>query len=339
MANVLVTGNLGYNGSWVVKTLLEKGYSVVGLDNDFYSDCFFDYYEFAPQVQLKKDIRAVQKQDLAGIDFIVHLAALANDALGELSPETTFQINHQATVNLALLAKQAKVKKFIFASSCSAYGLQESAQLANENSSLNPLTAYAKAKVLAENDLQKLHSSDFQVVVMRNGTMHGLSPKLRLDLVVNNLTALAYIYKKVKILSDGTPWRPLLSVKDFADIVLFLLENNCRHIVYNVGFNEENYQVKDIGEKVAQLTGAALEINKEKTPDERSYRVDFSRLLAEFPQLKTGLSVADSIKNMFLSFQENNLTESDFQSPKYFRIRTLKEHLAQGRLDQNLLWK
>ena len=338
MNRILITGNLGYNGLLVTKILNEKGYHTMGLDTNYYQNCFFDCKNFLPKTQILKDIRKVEERDLGDIDAIVHLAALSNDALGELNSKFTIEINKNATIRLADLAKKKGVKKFIFASSCSVYGIHDPNLFANENSLLKPLTAYAKAKIGAENELRKLHGKSFKVIIMRNATMHGLSPKLRLDLVVNNLVAYAHIYNKVKILSDGTPWRPLISVIDFANIVSAFLENDVSDIIYNVGFNEENYQIKEIGEIISKISGAELEINPNKTPDERSFRVNFSKLKREFPDLKMKISVKDSVEELKRSYKKYNLSEENLLGEKYFRIRTLKKHIKEGKLTNNLLW-
>ena len=294
---------------------------------------FFDYECFRPKVQLLKDIRRINEKDIDGVYAIVHLAALSNDATGELDPELTFEINKRATVRLAQLARKRGIKRFIYASSCSVYGICDSESCANEKTMLEPLTAYAKAKVDAEAELIRLQDKSFNVTIMRNATMHGLSPKLRLDLVVNNLCAYAKVYDKVKILSDGTPWRPLLSVVDFAQAVLVLLQNEPHHNIYNVGFNAENYQIKTLGEVISEITGAKLEINRDKTPDERSYRVDFSRFESEFPEFRIKLPVRDSIAELMEGYRRYGLTKDDFLGPKYFRIRTLKELFAKGVLN------
>lgn len=338
MDKILITGNLGYNGVWVTKFLNEKGYYTIGLDTHYYQSDFFDYKDFLPDSQIIKDIRKIEEKDLENIDAIVHLAALSNDALGEIDSKFTHEINKEATVRFAKIAKKKGVKKFIYASSCSVYGIQSPNDAANEDFPLNPLTAYAKSKVESELELKKLHEKSFKVIIMRNATMHGLSPKLRLDLVVNNLVAYAHIYNKVKILSDGTPWRPLLSVVDFANAVLAFLENNVNYIIYNIGFNQENCQIKEIGEIISEITGAKLEINPNKTPDERSYKVDFSRFCNEFSDFKMEMSVRDTVGELFKAYKKYNLKEEDFLGSKYFRVRCLKELLGQGKLTKDLLW-
>jgi nucleoside-diphosphate-sugar epimerase len=336
MSRVLITGNLGYNGVWVTSLLKRAGHWTIGLDCDYYEHRLFDNDDFAPDEQIVKDVREVESADLEEIDAVVHLAALSNDATGELNPDLTYRINHQAGVRLARLAKEARVRKFVYASSCSIYGISDSGRPVTEESPLVPLTAYARAKVETEAELLQLHEDAFQVVVMRNATMHGVSPKLRLDLVLNNLAACAYLDRRVRILSDGSPWRPLLSVLDFARAVLLLLDCRVAHTVYNVGSSRENYQVKCLGEMIARLTGAALEINPATTPDERSYRVDFTRFQNEFPEFRIRMPVRESILNLLAAYERYGLTREDFHGPKYFRIRALKDLMARGVVDENL---
>ena len=336
MSRVLITGNLGYNGVWVTNVLKRAGHRTVGFDCDYYEHSLFEADDFAPDHQTLKDIREIDKADLEGIDVIVHLAALSNDATGELNPSLTVQINKEATVRLARLAKELGVRQFVYASSCSIYGISDSESAVTEDSPLAPLTAYARAKVDAESELVRLHDDNFRVVIMRNATMHGVSPKLRLDLVLNNLAACAHLYGQVKILSDGSPWRPLLSIVDFARAVLLFLDYDGDHVVYNVGFAQENYQVKALGEMISNATGASLEINPVKTPDERSYRVDFTRFAAEFPEFKIRMSARESVADLMAAYERYGLMQEDFTGPKYFRIRALKELVARGVLDANL---
>ncbi len=336
---VLVTGNLGYNGVWVVKTLKEHGHEVVGLDTHYYQSCLFDIGDFLPHSQIVKDIREVSAADLKNVDAVVHLAGLSNDALGELDPVLTDEINYKATIKLAELSKAQGVKKFIFASSCSVYGIQDPSMAAREDSPLEPLTAYAKAKVHAEDFLKTINGDKFKVVIMRNATMHGVSTKLRLDLVINNLVAHALLFNKVKVLSDGSPWRPLLSIKDFARAVALFTERDAGEIIYNIGFNEENYQVKQLGEMVSLATGAPLEINLNKTPDERSYRVSFDKFQNEFPDFKSQCGVVESVKELIGAYKKYGLSEKDFTEDRFFRIRTLKNLLAGGNLTNDLKWQ
>lgn len=336
MKRVLITGNLGYNGVWVTNVLKRTGHQTIGFDCNYYEDVLFEDDEFAPDHQILKDLREIEAADLDGIDVVVHLAALSNDATGELNPHLTHRINKEASIRLARLAKRQGVRKFLYASSCSIYGINESGGAVTEDAPVAPLTAYARAKVEAESELLRLHDETFRVVIMRNATMHGVSPKLRLDLVLNNLVASAYLEGRVRILSDGSPWRPLVSVLDFALAVLLFLDCDVKHVVYNVGFDEENYQVKALGRMVSDLTGATLEINPARTPDERSYRVAFTRLHREFPEFRLQMPVRASVTSLLAAYETCGLTRADFRGPKFFRIRTLKDLIARGVLDENL---
>jgi nucleoside-diphosphate-sugar epimerase len=336
MKRVLITGNLGYNGVWVTNVLKRTGHQTIGFDCNYYEEGLFEDDEFAPDHQILKDLRQIAAADLDGIDVVVHLAALSNDATGELNPHLTRRINQEASIRLARLAKRQGVRKFLYASSCSIYGISESDSPVTEDAPVAPLTAYARAKVEAESELLRLHDETFRVVIMRNATMHGLSPKLRLDLVLNNLVASAYLEGRVRILSDGTPWRPLLSVLDFALAVLLFLDCDVKHVVYNVGFDEENYQVKALGRMISDLTGATLEINPARTPDERSYRVAFTRLQREFPEFRLQMPVRASAAGLLAAYETFGLTRADFTGPKFFRIRTLKDLIARGVLDEHL---
>ncbi|MCX6771203.1 MAG: NAD(P)-dependent oxidoreductase [Candidatus Micrarchaeota archaeon] len=335
---ILVTGNLGYNGPAVVRRLREGNAFVAGFDSNYYPDLLFSEDGFAPDEQAYGDIRQIPETCLDGMDAVVHLAGLSNDALGEISPALTQKINFEATVRLARMAKSAGCRRFVFASSCSVYGVSDPSSFATEESGLNPLTEYAKAKVLAEKEITALAGDSFSTVNMRNATMHGSAPRIRLDLVLNNLVAGAYLFNKVKILSDGTPWRPLLSVDDFARFAGMFATRGSKEAVYNVGFDAENFRVRELGEMISDATGAALDINPSKTPDERSYRVSFSRLRAESGVGTPVLGVKESIKRMWEVFDENGLTEEDFKSSRYFRIRKLRELMAAGLLDGQLLW-
>ena len=333
-----VTGNLGYNGPVVVRRLRKAGIHVVGFDSEYYDAKLFPDQDFLADEQIIGDLRNISEKQLDGIDIVVHLAGLSNDALGELNPKLTQEINFTSSIRLARMAKAAGAKRFIFASSCSVYGIADPALYASEASPVNPLTEYAKAKVMVENELLKLRSDGFGVVNLRNATMHGAAPRMRLDLVLNNLVASAYLYNKVKILSDGTPWRPLLSVDDFAEFVCLFSGRDAGETAYNVGFTSENFRVKEIGSMISDATGAALEINPVKTPDERSYRVSFSKLEKESGRGAPLLGTKESIKRMWDAFDASHLSEEDFKSSKYFRIRKLKEHLSSGKLDGELFW-
>ena len=276
--NILLTGHNGYIGSILLIKLLEKGYNVSGFDNDYFSDCKF----FDPKQKinyLHKDIRNVNSQDLYGIDAVIHLAALSNDPLGELNPNLTDEINHQSSIQLAKVAKSAGVKRFLFSSSCSIYGQSDKDSMVNENSILNPLTEYAKSKVKTEEQLSQLADDNFSPVYLRNATAYGLSPRLRTDVVVNNLTCWAYTTGSIKLMSDGTSWRPLIHVDDISNTFCEMLKSPIQDIhnqAFNVGKNDQNYTVKQIAEIVTNcLPNSKIEYSPSATTDKRTYKVDF----------------------------------------------------------------
>lgn len=339
---ILVTGNNGYIGAVMTDFLLRHSCQVVGIDCDFYKGSELYPTESHLFRQITKDIRKIQQEDLEGISAIIHLAALSNDPLGEVNPSLTDQINHQASIRLAELAKKQGIQKFIFASSCSLYGISSEDKPLTEEGKLNPITAYAKSKVITEEEISRMADDDFHPVFMRNSTVYGVSPNLRLDLVVNNLVAWAYLTGKVAIMSDGTPWRPLIHVEDFCRAFLAALKAPLEKVhnqAFNVGIDEENYQVKDIAADIEQIVpDCRTEILNQTGPDERTYRVDFSKIKTTLNNFQPEWNVKKGIKELYKTYEEFGLTQEDFQSPKYFRVRWLKWLLETERLDNNLQW-
>ncbi len=339
---VLVTGNLGYIGPVMVKTLKENGYRVVGLDTGWFGDC--DFFRlppaYLPDRQIRKDVRRAGPEDVAGIDAIVHLAALSNDPLGELNPILTDEINRQASVRLARIAKEAGTQRFIFASSCSVYGIMDSDAPIDESGQLNPLTAYAKAKVGAEEELRALADDSFHPVFLRNATVYGVSPRLRLDLVVNNLCAVGFLTKELLILSDGTPWRPLVHIEDFCAAFAAALQAPAEQIhaqAFNVGTDAGNYRVSEIAEAIRlQLPGATVRISRTSSPDERSYRVSFSKIRSRLPGFKPCRDLRQGIAEILQAYAQQRLCPDDFQGKQFFRLRALKALIETGSLDERL---
>ena len=338
---ILVTGHRGYIGTVMVPMLLQAGHEVVGLDSDLYErSTFIDNISVIPEI--KKDVRDVEICDLRGFDAIIHLAALSNDPLGDLNPRLTFQINHLASVRLATFAKQARVRRFIFSSSCSNYGAAGSS-IMNEGSSLNPVSPYGISKMLVERDVRALASPEFSPVFMRNGTAYGVSPRHRFDLVLNNLVAWAFTTKRIYIKSDGTPWRPMIHVEDIARAFLFVLEAPKAAIhneTYNVGSNKENYQIRDLAEIVADtVPGAHVEFAADAGPDSRSYRVDFRKIQRDLPGFRPQWTVKLGAQQLLASYQEVGLALEDFEGTRFKRVAQLKELLGTGRIDETLRWK
>ncbi len=336
---VLVTGHHGYIGSVVAPMLKEAGHDVTGLDTFFYEGCDLldDALDFPT---LRMDLRDVTTDLLEGHDGIVHLAALSNDPLGELDEELTREINLRGTVGLARKAKEAGVQRFVFASSCSMYGASGTDDLVTEDAPLRPLTAYAESKVRAEEALSELADGDFAPIFLRNATAYGASPRVRLDVVLNNLAAWAFTTGKVMIMSDGTPWRPLVHVRDIAAAAGAALTAPIalvRNEAFNVGTNDENYRVRELAEIVREtFTGCEIEYAAGAGPDPRSYRVDFRKLAETLPEARPKWTASDGARELLDAFRSARLTSVGFDL--YTRLTRLKSLIAEGLLDDDLRW-
>lgn len=339
---ILLTGHHGYIGSVTGPLLRAAGHEVTGLDTFFYEGC--DLRDEPDRVPARRlDLRDADRGALAGHDAVVHLAALSNDPLGDLSPELTKAINFEATVRLARAAKEAGVGRFVFSSSCSMYGASDQERPVDENAPLKPLTAYAKSKVLSEEALAGLADDDFSPVFMRNATAYGVSPRLRVDLVLNNLVGWAFTTGKVKIMSDGTPWRPLIHIEDISRATLAVLEAPRAAVhgqAFNVGRNEENYQVRELAEIVRETVGdCEIEYAGSGDPDPRSYRVDFTKFAEAFPYAGLRWTARDGAREVLDAYREVNLTLEDFEGDRYIRLKHLRLLLDRGALDPELRWR
>lgn len=338
---VLVTGHHGYLGSVVAPVVAAAGHDVTGVDTFFYEGCDF-VDDLLPVTALRADLRDLVSEDLEGYDAIVHLAALSNDPLGALDAELTLDINFRTTVELARKAKEVGVGRFVFASSCSMYGAAAGGEHVTEEAPLRPLTAYAESKVRSEEGLAELADAHFAPVFMRNATVYGVSPRLRFDVVLNNLAGWAYTTKRVRIMSDGTPWRPIVHVRDVADATLAMLTapaDLVRGEAFNIGAKTENYQVRDLGEIVrGTFPGCEVEYAEGAGPDPRSYRVDFGKLERTFPEFTTSWSAADGAQELRRAFEQIELKESEFTGHKYTRLAHLKLLVDSGRIDESLRW-
>jgi nucleoside-diphosphate-sugar epimerase len=333
---VLVTGHHGYIGSVMVGVLQAAGHEVTGLDTYLYEGC--DFGRSSSTVpSVRKDIRDVTVDDLRGFDAVVHLAALSNDPLGRLNESSTLDINHRGSVWLATTAKAAGVPRFLFASSCSLYG-QAGDQILDEGATFQPITAYGVSKVLVERDVSCLADDTFSPVFLRNATAYGVSPRLRADIVVNNLVGLAYTTGEVLIQSDGTPWRPLVHVQDIAQAFLAVLEaprEASHNEAFNVGSTHENYQVRDIAELVRQIVpGCTVKYLEGGGPDPRCYRVNCDKLPGRVPRFRTKWTVRRGVKELYDAFVREGLTRDRFD--RYVRLTRIQELLASGQLDATL---
>jgi nucleoside-diphosphate-sugar epimerase len=337
---VLVTGSAGYIGAVLCPIFTAHGHDVVGLDTGYYEGCDFGPYEPEPR-RLALDVRDVRPEHLEGIDAVVHLAALSNDPLGDLSPELTYEINYDATVSVARAARSAGVRRFVFASSCSMYGASDADALLAEDAPLRPLTPYAESKVRSEEALRELDGDGLEVVSMRNATVYGVSPRLRLDIVLNNLAAWGHVTGKIRLLSDGRSWRPLLHVRDLAKVALRMVEAPAELVAgkaYNIGSEAQNYVVRDLAEILAELTGCELEFAGDASPDPRSYRVDFSALEHAFPDLTLDWNARRGAEELVAAYRSVGLSSDGFEGRSYVRLRQLRHLLDEHQLDDELRW-
>lgn len=335
---VLVTGHNGYIGSILCPLLRKAGHDVMGLDNYLYESCTFG--EDVPDMPaLRMDVRDVQAADLEGFDAVLHLAAISNDPVGDLNADTTYDINHRAASRLAVVAKEAGVERFLFSSSCSLYGAHGDDFL-DESAAFNPVTPYGHSKQLAEEDMRELADDDFSPTYLRNATAYGVSPRLRGDLVVNNLVGYAMTTGEVLIKSDGTPWRPIVHIEDISRAFLAVLEAP-RELVhdqaFNVGRTDENYRISEIADMVAEVVpGSRVVYADGGQPDTRCYRVDCERIRAVLPSFEPQWTLRRGVEELHHAFTRQGLTLEDFLSSRFLRIKHVKELQAAGRLDESL---
>jgi len=338
---VMLTGHKGYIGTAMGPMLLKAGHQVIGLDSDLYRNSTFGALP-AEIPEILKDVRDVQKADLEGVDAIVHLAALSNDVLGDLNPDLTYEINHAASVRLAAMAKEVGISRFVFASSCSNYGAAGNG-MQDETAELHPVTPYARSKVMVERDVASLASETFTPVFMRNATAYGVSPRLRFDIVLNNLTAWAYTTGQILLKSDGTPWRPMVHIEDIGTAAIAALEapkERVHNQAFNVGMNSENYQIRDLADVVRDtVPNCEVAFADGAEPDTRNYRVNFNKYAEAFPDRKLNWTVRRGAKQLYDSYRACGLGQGEYEGPRYKRVAQIKQLLESGKLDDTLRWR
>jgi nucleoside-diphosphate-sugar epimerase len=339
---ILVSGVDGYIGAVLGSRLLQQGFDVVGLDCGFYRDGWL-YNDDRPRaLTFTKDVRSVTPQDVAGFDAVVHLAELSNDPLGELSDCTTYAINHLGSVTLALACKQAGVARFVYTSSCSVYGAAEDGGERNEESTPNPQTAYAKCKVLVERDVGALADPHFSPVFLRNATAFGASPRMRFDIVLNNLAGFAWTTKEIRMTSDGTPWRPLVHVEDICQAIILALtapREAVHNEIFNVGDNEQNYRIRDIAAIVGHVfDGCAVTLGR-PSGDNRSYRTSFDKIRRHLPGFQCRWPAELGARQLRNVFERIGMTEKMFSFRGFTRLEQIKHLIATRQIDADFYWR
>jgi nucleoside-diphosphate-sugar epimerase len=337
---VFVTGTEGYLGSLLAPELIRRGYEVIGLDVGFYKERMLYRDGATTPLTLAKDLRLVQEVDLKGVDAVVHMAELSNDPAGELAPNITYEINHQGSVRLAELAKRAGVKRFVYMSSCSVYGAADK-DFVDEESPVNPLTAYAECKTLVERDVKALADGHFSPTFMRNATAYGASPRMRFDIVLNNLAGLAWTTKAIRMTSDGTPWRPIVHGLDICQAIVAVLaapQEAVANEVFNVGDTENNYRVKEIAEIVgAVFPGCSVSFGP-PSPDNRSYRASFEKIRKHLPDFKCRWNAKRGAEQLLELFKRVDMTPEVFEYRAFTRLKQLQYLIRTHQIDEKFFW-
>jgi nucleoside-diphosphate-sugar epimerase len=337
---ILLTGHQGYIGSVAAPVLQSHGHEIVGLDSDLFEGCDFGS-PAKPIPGLRKDVRDVEKDDLKGFDAVVHLAALSNDPLGDLDPQLTYDINHLASVRLAKLAKEAGVQRFVLFSSCSAYGAGGDS-FHDETAVLNPVTAYAESKVFVERDLAPIADGNFTTTFLRSATAYGVSPRLRLDIVLNDFVAAAHTTGRIYVKSDGTPWRPIIHIRDITAAILSVLEapsNLIQNQIFNVGSTAENYRISQLADIVSEVVpGCRVEYAPDGGPDKRCYRINCDKISRVLPSFRPVWDARKGAQELYDAYRADGLTAEDVQKGRYFRINRIRTLEKSGQLDASMRW-
>ena len=338
---VLVTGHNGYVGTIMTPMLQQAGHEVTGLDTNLYDGSTFGQDEKRSFMEIEKDIRDIEPDDLEGFEAIIHLAGLSNDPLGDLNPELTYDINYRASVRLAEMAKAQGIRRFIFSSSCSNYGAGVTDWL-DETSEFNPVTPYGRSKVMVEQEVSKMADETFSPTFLRSGTAYGVSPRLRFDLVLNNLAAWAFTTGLVYLKSDGTPWRPIVHIEDMSRAFLAVLEAPLEKVhneAFNVGLSSENYQIRQLADIVAQIVpDSRVEYAEGASADKRNYRVNCDKIVNSLPNYKPQWTAMRGAQELFEAYKRVGLKLEEFEGPRYRRLKHIKSLIEAGSLSEDLRW-
>jgi nucleoside-diphosphate-sugar epimerase len=338
---ILVTGTEGYIGSLLAPMLMEAGHEVIAVDTGFYKAGWLYNGTDLTAKTLNKDIRQITIEDLQGVEAIVHMAELSNDPTGQLAPNITYEINHKGSVRLAELAKAAGVRRFVYMSSCSVYGVATGVDV-TEESPVNPQTAYAECKTLVERDVQALADDDFSPTFMRNATAFGASPRMRFDIVLNNLAGLAWTTNEIKMTSDGTPWRPLVHALDICQAIICALEaprDIVHNQIFNVGDTAHNYRVKEVAEIIADVFPGCQVSFGDNGADNRSYRVSFEKINTQLPGFKCEWNAQRGAQQLYNLFTQIDMTEETFLFRGFTRLKQLEYLMRTQQIDKDFYWR
>src|SRR5271165_6674501 len=338
---VFVTGTEGYLGSLLAPELVRRGYEVIGLDTGFYKERMLYRDGGMTPLTLAKDLRQVEAGDLKGVDAVVHMAELSNDPAGQLAPHITYEINHKGSVRLAELARKAGVPRFVYMSSCSVYGVAGD-DFVTEKSPVNPQTAYGICKTLVERDLRALANAQFAATFLRNATAYGASPRMRFDIVLNNLAGLAWTVKEIKMTSDGTPWRPIVHALDICQAIIAVLEAPVEAVhneIFNVGDNGHNYRVREIAEIVAARFPGCKLVFGSAGSDNRSYRVSFDKIRKHLPDFNCLWDAERGANQLYELFKRIDMTPEVFQFRTFTRLKQLEFLIKTQQIDNQFFWR